>query len=180
MELQPHIDEIHRQLETAAQVGDDDARSLAERLVAPLDAAIRLALLEVLATAAQEITFELAPGSVEVRLRGRDPEFIVTIPADETGDDSAGTNTTSYDPSASALPGVGSLAGDEGGMARINLRLPDHLKVRVDQAATAEGLSANAWLVRAAATVLERVESPRGPERLGPRGAQRFSGWVRS
>jgi hypothetical protein len=180
MELQPYIDEIHRQLETAAQVGDDDARALAGRLVAPLDSAMRLALLEVLATAAQEITLELTPGSVEVRLRGRDPEFIVTILADETSDDSVGVNPTSYAASASALPGQGSFVGDEGGMARINLRLPDHLKVRVDQTATAEGLSANAWLVRAAAAALERVDSPRGPERPGPRGAQRYSGWVRS
>jgi hypothetical protein len=180
MELQPYIDEIHRQLETAAQVGGDDARALAEQLVAPLDAAIRLAFLEVLATAAQEITFELAPGSVEVRLRGRDPEFIVTVLADETGGDPAGGSTSSYESSDPAAPGVGSLGGDEGGMARINLRLPDHLKVRVDRAATAEGLSANAWLVRAAASALDRIDSSRGSERPGPRGAQRFSGWVRS
>ena len=35
-------------------------------------------LLEALSDAAGEITRELAPGSVEVRLRGRDPEFVVT------------------------------------------------------------------------------------------------------
>ena len=40
--------------------------------------AIRLALLEALTAAAEELTSELAPQSVEVRLRGRDPEFIVS------------------------------------------------------------------------------------------------------
>ena len=46
----------------------------------PWDAAIRLALQDVLAAAAEEITTELAPGSVELRLRGRHPEFVVTLP----------------------------------------------------------------------------------------------------
>jgi len=181
MELQPYIDEIHRQLGAAAEGGGEDARALAERLAAPLDAAVRLSLLEVLATAAQEITTDLAPGSVEVRLRGRDPELVVTTPADLAGDESAaGTDTSSYDWPAAGVPQVGSPAGDEGGMARINLRLPDHLKVRVDQAAAGEGISANAWLVRAAAAALERVDPSRRFNRRGPQGAQGFTGWARS
>lgn len=73
MDLRPYLDEIHRQLEAAAATGGEDARALAERLVGPLEAAIRLALLEALVAAAQEITCELAPASVEVRLRGATP-----------------------------------------------------------------------------------------------------------
>src|SRR5947209_14126340 len=80
MDLRLYVNNIHRQLMVAAEAGGDDARALAERLVAPLDAAIRLALQDVLAAAADEITVELAPGSVELRLRGRDPEFVVTAP----------------------------------------------------------------------------------------------------
>ncbi|MGO8860733.1 MAG: hypothetical protein ACLQRH_08185 [Acidimicrobiales bacterium] len=170
MDLQPHVDEIHRQLGTAAAAGGEDARALAERLLAPLDAAVRLTLLEVLAAAVQEITCELAPGSVEVRLRGRDPEFVISTPSDVAGDDQAG----------GTVPDVGSLAGDGGEMSRINLRLPDQLKVRVDQAAASEGLSANAWLVRAAAAALERADPPGRLDRRGPQGAQRFTGWARS
>jgi hypothetical protein len=41
--------------------------------------------------------------------------------------------------------------GDEGTMSRINLRMPDLLKARIKHAAGREGLSVNAWLVRAAA-----------------------------
>ena len=40
------------------------------------------------------------------------------------------------------------------GTSRLNLRLPDALKVRVEQAARTEGLSLNAWLLRAAAAAL--------------------------
>ena len=47
---------------------------------------MRLALLEALSAAADEITRELAPGAVEVRLRGSDPDFVVTLPAYEASD----------------------------------------------------------------------------------------------
>src|ERR1700732_5074623 len=80
MDLRQYIDNIHSQLAVAAEAGGEEARALAERLVAPLDAAIRLTLQDVLSAAAEEITCELAPGSVELRLRGRDPEFVVTPP----------------------------------------------------------------------------------------------------
>jgi hypothetical protein len=180
MDLRPYIDEIHRQLEAAAEAGGEDARALAERLVAPLDAAIRLSVLDALTAAAQEITCDLAPGSVEVRLRGRDPEFVVTTPAEPAGDDpGGGTDPTWNDWSAASVAAVGAVAGDEGGMARINLRMPDHLKARVDQAAAGEGLSVNAWLVRAAAVALEQAVPSRRLERRGPQGAHRFTGWAR-
>ena len=68
--------------------------------------------------------------------------------------------------------------GDDGGMLRINLRLPDRLKARVEQAAGRDGLSVNAWLVRAAAAALERTEN--GPQERRPSwGAQRYTGWAR-
>ena len=64
--------------------GGEEARALARRLIAPLDSAIRLMLLDVLAVAAAEITRGLAPGSVELRLHGTDPGFVVEAPS--TGD----------------------------------------------------------------------------------------------
>ena len=77
MELNTYVDKLRDQLAVAAAAGGDDARLLAERLIAPLDSAVRLMLLDVLAAAAAEITRELAPGSVELRLRGSEPEFVV-------------------------------------------------------------------------------------------------------
>ena len=80
MDLRPYIENIHQQLADAAETGGDETRALAERLAAPLDAAIRLALQDALGAAAEEITYELAPGSVELRIRDRNPEFVVTLP----------------------------------------------------------------------------------------------------
>ena len=180
MDLRPYVDNIQHQLAVAAEAGGEEARALAQRLSAPLDAAIRLTLHEVLAMAAEEITTELAPGSVELRLRGRDPEFVVTAPpvhAVEEADAHTETKGGEGWP-ATHEPEPAPPEGDESVMTRINLRLPEHLKSRVEDAAARQGLSTNAWLVRAAATALERTNSARRGKRA-PRGAQRYTGWSR-
>jgi hypothetical protein len=180
MDIGPYVENIRRQLETAAEAVGDEARALAERLVAPLDAAIRLTLQDVLAAAAEEITTELAPGSVELRLRGRDPEFVVTAPpVDPSVEDLTEVDDTTLLgwPAAGVDPHA-STEGDET-MSRINLRMPDHLKTRIERAAGGEGLSVNSWLVRAAATALERSDAPGRRERRAPHSAQRYTGWAR-
>jgi hypothetical protein len=63
MDLELYVENINRQLAIAAEVGGDEARALAERLVAPLEAAIRLTLQDALATAAEEITTDATPSS---------------------------------------------------------------------------------------------------------------------
>ena len=75
--LTPYVETLRRDLAVAAEAGGEDARALAERLTAPLEASIRLMLLDALSAAADDITRELAPGSVELRLRGGEPEFVV-------------------------------------------------------------------------------------------------------
>lgn len=173
MDLRPYVESIHQQLATAAEAGGEEARVVAERLIAPLDASVRLALQDVLAAAAEEITCELAPGSVELRLRGQGPEFVVTPPPVEpSADDLPRAGAESIAPPAS-------VEADEGAMSRINLRMPDHLKARIEQAADGEGLSVNAWLVRAAAAALERAGPGRRPERRATHGPQRYTGWAR-
>lgn len=166
MNLDPYVDSIRTQFETAAEAGDEEARALAQRLAAPLESAIRLALQDALAAAAEELTLELAPGSVELRLRGREPEFVVTFPdvAEDEGrveDDAAAWRSSDEDDT----------------LARINLRLPDRLKSRVEQAAEREGLSVNAWLVRAAGAAVGRRD-PAGRQE-GRRGRHRYTGWAR-
>jgi hypothetical protein len=169
MDLRPYVEDIHRQLVSAAEAGGEDARAVAERLVAPLDAAMRLALQDVLAAAADEITCELAPGSVELRLRGRDPEFVVTPPPADV--------LAAAGESSAAVPAP--VEGDDGAMSRINVRMPEHLKARVEAAAAGEGLSVNAWLVRAAAAAVERTGPGRPSERRAPQGGTSYSGWAR-
>jgi len=171
MDLTLHVEQLQRQLAMAAEAGGEEARAIVERLAVPLDAAIRLTLQDALTGAVEEITCELAPGSVELRLRGRDLEFVVTQPpAEPPTAEPAGADGGHLPPS---------VEGDEGGMTRINLRMPDQLKGRVEQAAGREGLSVNAWLVRAAAAALDRGDPD---PRRGPRGApgtHRYTGWAR-
>ncbi|MGA2531264.1 MAG: toxin-antitoxin system HicB family antitoxin [Acidimicrobiales bacterium] len=169
MELTEHIEAVRRQFAAAAEAGGDEAKAQAERLFASLEAAIRLALQDVLVAAVEEITCELAPGSVELRLRGREPVFVVSLPQSEPPQTEEEVRVT----------GLGSPQGDEGATARINLRLPEHLKARVDEAAVSEGLSINTWLVRAVSMALERSSSARHEDRRLPTGSQRYTGWSR-
>ncbi|MGP3684341.1 hypothetical protein ACTVZO_06450 [Streptomyces sp. IBSNAI002] len=170
MDLTPYIDTLRRELAVAAEAGGDEARELAERLTAPLESATRLTMLNVLSAAMDEITRELAPGSVDVRLRGLDPDFVVTLPP--TGG-SHTEPTAPVEPLTAPAPGD----GDEGGTARVNLRLPAHLKARAEEAAGREGLSVNAWLVRAVSAAVEGGSRPRTPEKT--QIGQSFTGWVR-
>lgn len=174
MNLTNYVNELQQQLEVAAEAGGEEARALAERLIAPLEAATRLILLEALAAAAGEITRELAPGSVEVRLRGRDPQFVVTPAPVSPVFEEVAESRSDAGPSISQTT---SGDVDEGGMSRTTLRLPEHLKVRVEEAATREGLSVNTWLVRAIAAAL-KPKNPR-PAQRAPLGGERFTGWVR-
>lgn len=171
MNLSTYVDSLRQQLAIAAEAGGDEARALADRLTAPLDSATRLVLLDALSAAADEITRELAPGAVEVRLRGGEPTFAVTLPPSDEG--YADPTATRY---AGAPAMVDASDNDEGGTSRLNLRLPESLKARIEDAARAEGLSLNAWMIRAAASSLG---SESHPHRRGASGGERYTGWVR-
>lgn len=165
MDLDPFVADVREQLLTAAATSGDESRVAAERMAGTVDSALRLALLEALSVAADEITLELAPGSVQVRLRGRDPEFAVALPTDHPAPRSPTTA-----PPAQTAPDA-----DETGAARITLRLPELLKLRVEEAAGREGLSVNAWLVRALTAATDVAGSqPTQPST----GSQSFTGWV--
>lgn len=154
MDLAPFADGLRREFLAAAQARGDDVREVAEQLAGALDAATRLTLLEALTTAADEITGALAPGSVEVRLRGMAPSFVVTMAP----------------PAEPVAPPV----QEDGPAARINFRPPESLKNRIDAAAARDGLSVNAWLVRVVGTAL--AEST--PRRPAGNGDQHHVGWV--
>jgi len=171
MDLALYVDNLQRQLAVAAEAGGEEAQATVARLAAPLDAAIRLTLQDALTEAAEEITLELAPGAVEVRLRGRELEFVVTPPPAEAA--AAGGEE------AESAPPPPPPVDDDGSVSRINLRLPEHLKARVEQAAARDGLSVNSWLVRAAAAAIDRADPDRRRDLRPTRGTQRYTGWAR-
>ncbi|KAB1914149.1 YlcI/YnfO family protein [Micromonospora sp. AMSO31t] len=176
MDLTSYVNNLGREFATLAEAGGEEARALVERLTGPLESAIRMTLLDALSTAADEITRDLAPGSVELRLRGRDPQFVVTAPPAEpigpAREDAA---------EAAGAPASELLVAEDGPSARINVRLPEQLKAAVEEAAAKEGRSVNAWLVRAAAAGLQRSDRDQRPALPGggKRAKQHFTGWVR-
>ncbi len=169
MDLTPFVDSLRHDLLVAAEVAGPDARVAAERLVAALDASARLALMDALAAAADEITAEMAPGSVDLRLRGREPQFVVTAPAPPEP------------PLPPPPPEPPSVDGDDGIMARISLRLPDSLKSKIEEAANAIGVSVNTWLVRALTDALTGAagSARRTSGHAGDRRGNSISGWAR-
>ena len=117
MELAPYLDSLRRDLTAAAAPGGDDVARAAELLGGSLEASARMCLLEALSDAAAEITTRLDNTSVEVRLRGREAQFVVTsldAPAPAAPQPAAG-------PSAPPVE-------ESGDIARLTLRLPEGLK----------------------------------------------------
>lgn len=165
MDLDRYVSDLQAQLAAAAETGDPDARAVAERLSASLDAATRLLVLSVLSDAASEITREIAPGSVDVVLRGRDPQLLVTRPPVPSETTPGPVDEVLAEPL------------DDTVTSRTTLRLPDRLKARVEQAAAEEGLSVNSWFVRAIAAALE--PNARRTAKREARQGDSFTGWAR-
>jgi hypothetical protein len=155
MDITGYVDQLRAELLSAAAMGGDDVVTTAERLTAALDASVRMALLEALSDAAAEITAVLDGTVVEVRLKGREPQFVVevaetTAPADHDGDDDAST-------------------------ARITLRLPEALKQRAEESAARSRQSLNTWLVDAVRQATRPPDEDRGRRARG----RQLSGWAR-
>lgn len=177
MELTRYVQDLQHRIAEAAELGGEEAQQLALRLTAPIDAAVRLVLIEALSVAAGEISTELAPGSVDVRMRGREPELVVTRPLPAEPSTPAPTPTPA--PGAAVAPTPPS--DEEGSTTRTTLRLPDHLKTQVEAAAARDGVSVNTWLVRAVAAALVQptvVAPPTPGVQTSISGATRITGWV--
>jgi hypothetical protein len=170
MDLTPYLDALRRDLAASAAPGGAEVDRAAELLAGSLEASARLCLMEALADAAAEVTTKLSSASVEVRLRGREAELVVT-------------EVTHPEPEpAPPAPGVVEGSGD---VARITLRLPEGLKESVERAAAAEAISVNAWLVRAVtAAVSGRPTPPTSPSAPFPPGrasfGRRVTGYARA
>jgi hypothetical protein len=168
MNLAPYVDNLRRDLAAAAEAASADVRDAASRLSYAVEPSLRMVLLEALGVAAAEVTEQLAAGVVEVRLRGRDPELVVSEPA-----------VAEPEPEPSE-PATTPAADTEDGVARVSLRLPESVKARVEEAAAASGQSVNAWLVRAVTQMLDAPadrssRSSRDVRAIG----QRLTGWQR-
>jgi hypothetical protein len=151
MQMAHHIHAIQEDLAGAAAVAPDEATAEAgRRLSHALASSLHLRLLDVVSEVAAELSATL-PGRIDVRLAGREPELVYV-----------------EDEAAEPAPAA---AADDGLTARITLRLPEPLKAEIEVAASREGLSINAWIIRA---LTRRIE--RRPVRAG----RRLSGYAES
>ena len=154
MQLANHIRAIQGDLAAAAALGDESSAEAGRRISEALEPALHLRLLDILTEAALGLSEALPEGHVEVRLAGREPDLVYV------------EDVQAAEPQAAV--------GDDLS-ARITLRLPEGLKARVEAAAGLEGISTNAWIVRA----LSRALDPRGA-RVTVRVGNRLQGFAES
>jgi hypothetical protein len=137
MELSQYVEALRQELTAAAAAGTEEARRVAGLLGATLDSSVRLVIMDALSQAADEITAALPEGTVEVQLRGRNPQIVVRRPEPAQEPPEAAARDT------------------DAGTVRVTLRLPEPLKNAVDEAAGRASLSVNSWLVRAVKQALD-------------------------
>ena len=179
MDITPYVESLRRDLMAAAEAAGPEAREATERLAFALDPAARLALMEAVSQAAAEITAEMPNGGVDVRLTGRELDFVV--------------HTTPSGPSEESAPPAAPVEEpeDDGNVARITLRIPESVKAKAEELAARSGHSLNTWLVtvvRAATTRdsainvdidLSSIPFLGGNDPFGgKKGNRRMTGWV--
>ena len=179
MDITPYVENLRRDLLAAAEAAGPEAREATERLAFALDPAARLALMEAVSQAAAEITAEMPNGGVDVRLTGRELDFVVHT-----------TPQTPPEPPAAPAP-PSEEPEDDGNVARITLRIPESVKAKAEELAARSGHSLNTWLVtvvRAATTRdsainvdidLSSIPFLGGNDPFGgKKGNRRMTGWV--
>jgi len=159
MDIASLIDSLRQDLNRAAEVGGDDVRAAAERLALALDPALRLTLMDALSQAAAEIGDALPGITVDVRLKGREPVFVVE------GAPTAAPAEERFEPEDGEV------------VARITLRLPEALKGRAEALAARRGQSLNTWLVAAARAAADGPQASGPGHHHGP--GRRVQGWAR-
>ena len=173
MDLTPYIDSLRRDLAAAAEVAAPEARDGIERLLFALNPAVRLALMDAISQAASEITAKMPSGGIDVRLNGRDLDFVVHDPA------------AALEPVTSSAPLAGEGEEDEG-LARISLRMPESMKAKAEELAARSGQSLNNWLVNVVRAAARNETSPGDNTDPSPpndpfggkRGNRRMNGWI--
>jgi hypothetical protein len=184
MDLTPYVNQLRKDLTTAASAGDEQTRHTAAVLSVALEPAARLAIMNALSDLAAEVTAALEDRVVEVRLDGRDVRIAVSSPAGSGGH--ADGHATKPGPSGSGEeklppidPGAGPFGDAGGDIRRMTLRLIDQVKTQAERAAAEQGVSLNTWVSQAVASALRG--EPWNDPRRGPgdrRGRNRVQGWV--
>src|SRR5580692_11776570 len=140
MDLSEYAESLRRELLAITRFAGEDVARAAEMLAETLDSSVRLALLDVLSAAADEITASLDGATIDVRLSGTQPEFVVNMT--HAAEDSFAEATD---------------ATDEAGSTRITLRLSEGQKAGSRRPPSAPGCrSTPGWSARSAVPLTAR------------------------
>lgn len=151
MQLDKHLESVRQGVQQAAALADEHSQDIARRLGDAVESSVRLSLIDALSDASAEISADLAPGSVEFRLSNGEPQFVVTPPPAPA-------------PVVEPEPEVDWSEDEDSEQVRITLRLPSSVKKGVDEAADAEGVSTNTWLLQQIRRSLARKRSRSGAD----------------
>lgn len=176
MDITPYVESLRSSLASAADSAGEETRQAAERLGFALEASARLAIMEAVSQAAAEITSEMPNGGVDVRLNGRDLDFLVHVAA-----------PTPPTPPPPPTPEE----VDDGSLSRITLRIPESVKAKAEERAADAGQSLNTWLVNVVRMAtrdgainidvdLSSIPFFGGSDPFGGkgRGSKRMTGWL--
>lgn len=141
------VEGLRSDVVAVGELGDDTVAEVAERIADVLGRSVPGRVLDLLSQAAAELAATLPDGHVDLRVAGDDVELVYV-----------------HDESRSAAEG-------DDLSARITLRLSEGLKGRLEQAAAADGVSVNSFIVRA----LERGTSSNRSR--GTRSGNRLRGY---
>lgn len=157
MDLKPYLGAVAADLEKSTALADEATRTITARVAVAVEPALRLAMTQLLADAAAQLTSELNSTVVTVRMDGREPVLQVQ-----------------EQPAAASEPTVTlpEPAGDDEGTARVTVRLPEQLKRSAEALAQAAEQSLNTWIVQA---VRRATHAPRTDRHSSSR---RITGWA--
>lgn len=159
MELQPYLTRIAADLDRVTALADDQTREVSRRLTVALEPGLRLAMTELLADTAAELSARLGGTLVTVRMDGQEPVLQVT---DARPEDPVHPPDSTLD-----------TAGDD--TARVTVRLPDGLKRRAEALAGQAQQSLNTWIVQAVRRATDADPGRSTPTR---NSARRLTGWA--
>jgi hypothetical protein len=152
MQLNPYLEAVARDLESATALADEQTREITHRVASVIEPGLRLAMVQLLSDVAAQLTAELDGPVITIRMEGRDPSWHIVR------DDPA---PVAHD----AEP------GDDDNSARVTVRLPEAVKKRAEAAAQNAGQSLNTWIVQA----LRRATTS---DSTSHRSSRRISGWA--
>lgn len=171
MQIDEYVTALQEGLAKATLLAPEEVRRTAELIGEVLEPEARLALTRLASDLAEEITAELEAAVVEIHIRGGEPTVVI-----EQTEVAPAAPPIPQPPEAPEPPATPSPA-DEGGTARLTLRLPESLKAQIERAAAAEGRSTNTWLVQAAQQALSAPPS-HTTTRTHQGSSRRMTGWA--